>query len=108
MLDPTRLSQILINLITNALKFSGSDGKPKNLSITMSASRERPDYSQNLSTSSDPMEQDSLPEEDSLYLTFQVFNSGIGISASEAKLLFQRFQQATPKTHIEYGGWGML
>ena len=39
-------------------------------------------------------------------LTFGVTNSGEGTSSEDTKLLFQKFEQAIPKTHIHYGGHG--
>jgi len=108
MLDSTRLSQVLINLVTNGLKFSGSDGKSKSVSIVLGASKEKPDYSSHLITSTYDAMGEEAPQdfgENPTFLTFKVYNSGLGISSAEAKLLFQRFQQANPKTHITYGGW---
>jgi len=55
-------------------------------------------------------ETEKIPEEvkDTLYLKFQVQDTGKGLTDSEVKMLFQRFNQATPKTHVQYGGSGEL
>lgn len=42
-----------------------------------------------------------------IYLMFTVKDSGRGLEESERKLLFQRFKQATPRTHVQYGGSGL-
>ena len=36
-----------------------------------------------------------------------VEDTGPGLREDELKLLFQRFQQATPRTHVQYGGSGL-
>jgi Histidine kinase-, DNA gyrase B-, and HSP90-like ATPase len=42
-----------------------------------------------------------------LFLTFSVTDTGTGLSEEERALLFQRFTQANPETHINYGGSGL-
>lgn len=42
-----------------------------------------------------------------LYLLFKVRDTGVGLTEDEQANLFQRFQQASPKTHTEYGGTGL-
>jgi CheY-like chemotaxis protein len=45
--------------------------------------------------------------EDELDLTFEVEDTGKGISEDEMGKLFNRFMQANPKTHVQYGGSGL-
>jgi hypothetical protein len=39
-----------------------------------------------------------------LFLHFSVNDTGVGLTSSEMKNLFLRFSQASPKTHVTYGG----
>lgn len=58
----------------------------------------------------EPREPEKISEEakDAIYLKFQVQDTGKGLTDSEVKMLFQRFNQATPKTHVQYGGSGKI
>lgn len=42
-----------------------------------------------------------------LFLKFAVKDSGCGLTGKEKEKLFHRFQQASPKTHVQYGGSGL-
>lgn len=42
-----------------------------------------------------------------LFLEFAVRDTGRGLTPDEKKLLFQRFSQASPRTHVTYGGSGL-
>lgn len=46
-------------------------------------------------------------EGEEIYLEFAVQDTGRGLSPEELKVLFQRFQQASPRTHVQYGGSGL-
>ncbi len=80
--DPVRLHQIILNLISNAVKFT-SKGK-----ITVIV---------------------KLIEEDDVkvILEFAIFDTGIGISESKIETVFENFQQATSGTSRLYGGTGL-
>jgi hypothetical protein len=39
-----------------------------------------------------------------LFLHFSVNDTGVGLTSNEMKNLFLRFSQASPKTHVTYGG----
>lgn len=115
-LDPSRLRQVLINLITNAIKFT--QGREKRLIVVnLSAGTnisdlkakgtdyfERNDNQRNAAMDIDSEDWGSG---EVFYIHCSVEDTGPGLSEHELKLLFQRFQQASPRTHVQYGGSGL-
>jgi len=80
--DDLRLGQILINLTTNAVKFT----KSGQISVNI----------------------DCVNKNDSnITLSFLVSDTGIGISQEQLKQLFQPFQQADTSITRKYGGTGL-
>ena len=79
--DPTRLRQILLNLLSNALKFTPA-GR-----ITVAC--------------------DSIDGPQGARLRFAVSDTGIGIPEDRQHLLFQDFSQVDRSTTRRYGGTGL-
>ena len=77
--DPVRLKQILLNLCSNAIKFS-SQGEVR-IDVRHDAAREQ--------------------------LLFEVSDTGIGISAHQIDRLFKPFAQADVSTTRQFGGSGL-
>jgi signal transduction histidine kinase/DNA-binding NarL/FixJ family response regulator len=113
-LDPSRVTQVFINLLTNAIKFVKSSQDPS-ISVRFGACRAHPrdvfpgnmfwatENDQNTAVTSGS----DWGTGEELYLTFSVKDSGIGMKDKEIKKIFERFRQANVKTHIKYGGSGL-
>jgi signal transduction histidine kinase/DNA-binding response OmpR family regulator len=80
--DPTRLGQILINLISNAVKFTENGVVELNIEVQERAG-------------------------DRVKLHFSVRDTGIGLSTDQLSRLFQPFSQADVTTTRRYGGTGL-
>ena len=85
--DPTRLRQILFNLISNAIKFTEKGG----VTISINAL----DAGHSLNTS------------DEFSLSIRVQDSGIGIADEAKENLFGRFNQADATITRRFGGSGL-
>jgi CheY-like chemotaxis protein len=81
--DSHRLQQVLINLIGNAVKFTG-EGKEIRLYVSLAERRG-----------------------DKCTLQFDVEDEGIGLSEQQQENLFQSFVQAETHTARKYGGTGL-
>lgn len=75
--DPVRIKQIITNLCSNAIKFTGS-GEVK-----------------------------IIAKDSDGQLSIAVTDTGIGLSPSQQDKLFQRFEQADSSTTRKYGGTGL-
>ncbi len=80
--DPVRLAQVLVNLCSNAIKFT-SRGQ-----VVLS------------------VRQTTL-EEDAHHLVFEIRDTGIGMTLEQQARLFQAFTQADSSTTRQYGGTGL-
>jgi len=81
--DPGKIKQVLINLISNALKFTEKKG------------------------SIDVIIQQVESKEDEFSIKFSVKDTGIGISEENKSKVFEAFIQADSSTSRKYGGTGL-
>jgi signal transduction histidine kinase/ligand-binding sensor domain-containing protein/ActR/RegA family two-component response regulator len=81
--DPVRVRQILLNLLSNSVKFT----ERGTVSVSISA--------------------DALSEPECVLLRASVSDTGIGIAAEAQKRLFESFNQAETSTTRRYGGTGL-
>ncbi|KAJ5176775.1 uncharacterized protein N7482_002652 [Penicillium canariense] len=116
MADLDRISQVLINLLSNAIKFTAKSETSRMVRVSIGASIERPSsYPPNVvffQSGEEALREDATNTPDwgngqIVYIMVAVKDSGIGISDQTQKRLFQRFNQATPKTESTYGGSGL-
>ncbi len=80
--DPLRLSQILLNYVSNAVKFT-EEGE---IRVQVDVEEER---------------------EETIVLHFSVIDTGIGMTVEEQGRLFQSFQQSDISSTRKYGGTGL-
>lgn len=80
--DPGRLKQIILNLVSNAIKFTA-----KGHVLVRVAAKSEPDQQ--------------------VRLLFEVEDSGIGIPEDKVKYVFERFTQAEDSTMRRFGGTGL-
>jgi signal transduction histidine kinase len=81
LLDRTRLNQILINLVSNAIKFTPAN-KKVNLSLEFESSKPN-------------------------NLIFSVQDEGIGLSLDQQNKIFNKFEQADASITRKFGGTGL-
>ncbi len=81
--DPTKVSQVIVNLISNAIKFTPKHGE---VSVKI----------------------EKLSEEaEEVKVKFSVSDTGIGITKEQQKKIFEAFGQADVSTSRKYGGTGL-
>lgn len=85
--DPTRIRQVLLNLLGNAIKFTEKGGV--SVQVFLRPDEMRPGYSA------------TRP------IRFEVSDSGIGMPESVKEKLFQKFSQADSSITRRYGGTGL-
>jgi signal transduction histidine kinase len=82
--DPVKLSQIIMNLVGNALKFT-EDGQVDVITKL----------------------QDKDEDENKAKIYFEIRDTGIGISEEQQKNIFDSFEQGSVQINREYGGTGL-
>lgn len=82
MSDPIKLSQVFMNLVGNALKFT-KDGEVRVIAKLLKK------------------------EEEDVTLYFEVSDTGIGISEEKQQSIFEGFEQGSIQINREYGGTGL-
>ena len=77
--DPIRIKQVLLNLISNAIKFTDSGYVYVNVSCAFASNK----------------------------MCFEVVDSGIGLTEQQIEKIFTKFTQADASTTRQYGGTGL-
>jgi signal transduction histidine kinase/DNA-binding response OmpR family regulator/HAMP domain-containing protein len=102
--DMTRLRQILLNLFSNAIKFTEKGEVVLTVSSVQVSGVQVPGVKQDENLTSDTVTPDTLIPET---LLFSVRDTGIGLSPESMERIFQSFSQADSSTTRKYGGTGL-
>ncbi|MEH6344352.1 MAG: ATP-binding protein [Bermanella sp.] len=85
--DPTRIRQVLVNFVSNAIKFTHEGSVKVHISLVHS----------------DP----KTTDDSRIQVLFKVTDTGIGITTENISKLFQKFEQADVSTTRKFGGSGL-
>lgn len=80
--DPTRLRQILVNMVGNAIKFTSAGSVGVLVSLEQTAAGDR-------------------------LLQFDIIDTGVGMTEEQSRRLFEPFTQADSSTTRQFGGTGL-
>ncbi len=81
--DPTKISQVIVNLVSNAIKFTSTNGE-----VSVSIKK-------------------LFEDKDKVNVTFEVSDTGIGLTKEQQGKIFEAFAQADVSTSRKYGGTGL-
>ena len=95
--DALRVSQILLNLVNNAAKFT----EQGSISITVKSSLS------NRGISNDDLDIESKALKDKVTLEFCIADTGIGLNTEQQSRLFKNYSQADSSITRKYGGTGL-
>ncbi|OPY72946.1 MAG: Autoinducer 2 sensor kinase/phosphatase LuxQ [Syntrophorhabdus sp. PtaU1.Bin058] len=95
--DPSRLRQVILNLLGNAIKFT-EEGE-----VVLVADK----YIAGIPDNDIPQPPIQYPQPEEVTLRFSVRDTGIGISEDKVNGIFEKFTQADSSTTRRYGGTGL-
>jgi len=101
--DPSRLRQIFVNLLANAIKFT----EQGEVVIDVSSSKLLVSSSKTIGESSIPQPATDNQQPATWEFCFSVRDTGIGIASDKVSMIFDSFTQADSSTTRRYGGTGL-
>lgn len=101
--DVTRLRQILVNLLGNAVKFTESG----EIIVRCTAREIQPGLVASLLSEENVLEHEQLVSNPQYEIQFAVQDTGIGIPPDRMNRLFKAFSQVDASTTRQYGGTGL-
>ena len=87
--DPIRYAQVLLNLLSNAVRFTES-APTRSINVEF-----------------DTLESPLGLEDQSIVLTTSVTDSGVGMDTRELSSLVEKLDRASARTYVDYGGSGL-
>ncbi|KAI8821132.1 uncharacterized protein EV422DRAFT_567461 [Fimicolochytrium jonesii] len=119
--DPKRLSQIMLNLLTNAMRFTNPVKKGE-IKVLLNASSAQPfdaprmldedlmnvdDAESSVGESAKHTDIEVTSPGPPIYISISVSDTGVGMTQDEQQQLFRRFSQPAIKTYGDFGGSGL-
>jgi signal transduction histidine kinase len=105
--DASRIRQVLINLVSNSIKFTKGRTR-RQIRVTIGSSNAAPPgHMSELHWHPKESPAPVLGDTSNTFLTFQVQDTGKGLTPEEMSRLFNRFSQANSTTSAVYGGSGL-
>lgn len=101
--DPNRITQILNNLVGNAVKFTECGG----INVTVSRTGELGEYNEKMDENGSESGNRYEHEHGRVELLFSISDTGIGISSDNMEKLFQSFSQEDSSITRRFGGTGL-
>ncbi|GJN89908.1 hypothetical protein Rhopal_002897-T1 [Rhodotorula paludigena] len=99
-----RLTQVLVNLLSNAIRFTAKS-ETRIVTLTVEVSARPPERDTPLIPP--PETEYYIDKQKPVYLFFSVEDTGPGMTEEETSRLFAKFMQASPFTHTTWGGSGL-
>jgi len=99
--DRTKISQVLLNLLSNAAKFTHQG------TIVMTVNRQESPFSEIRNDAERDAEASSNAADPTAWICFRVSDTGIGLTEEQIQSIFQPFTQADESTTKRYGGTGL-
>ncbi|EMI15966.1 sensory box sensor histidine kinase/response regulator, partial [Rhodopirellula maiorica SM1] len=101
--DPGRLRQVLVNLIGNAIKFTETG----HVLVDVNTTEPMPAVHETDPTPKRPTKRGEAADQQTLWLRFQVSDTGIGIPEDKIQSVLEAFTQADSSTTRRFGGTGL-